>query len=328
MHTRLTLIIALLTLFVSAGCMTHWVDPDAAPPATRIDGEAIFGYEKADFAVKQTLEEKHDGYDIIRVTFPSYFQDDPSNLEVTAWYYRQHGDAPTAGLIQIPILGGDYGPSMIFAEAFADAGFHVLRFARKNEIFDAATGLHRTRQVMVRSVIDIRRGLDWWLTLPEVDAKRIGVCGISMGGFQGSTLMAIDQRITAGAFLISGGDLADLIMVSEEGEVIAYRRALMALNDWTPAQLEAEAKKVLDPIDPLRFVPNLNPHNVLLLHGRLDAVVPFKHSTALYEAAHRPTRIVLPVGHYSTVFYIVFAIESCIIHFRDVFDIDKPLYPR
>jgi dienelactone hydrolase len=45
---------------------------------------------------------------------------------------------------------------------------------------------------------DDRRTVDYLLTRPEVDSKRIGCVGISMGGYRSLYLAALDERIAAG----------------------------------------------------------------------------------------------------------------------------------
>ncbi len=45
---------------------------------------------------------------------------------------------------------------------------------------------------------DDRRTIDYLLTRPEVDAKRIGCLGISMGGYRSLYLAALDERVVAG----------------------------------------------------------------------------------------------------------------------------------
>lgn len=51
------------------------------------------------------------------------------------------------------------------------------------------------REIVVQTVIDYRRGLDYLATRGDIDMERIGVIGYSMGGFGTFALTAVDPRI-------------------------------------------------------------------------------------------------------------------------------------
>ena len=323
-HFQILLLIVFLCSTVFLGGCAEQVNlvraSDQPPPVE----EALknFAYDKKPFEAKMEVAEDLGGYELIKVTYPAYFRDDPDNLEVTAWYYRQKGRGPVAGLLQIPILGGDYGPSKLFASFYARQGFHVLRFERKAVLFDEELGLEATRRTIIASVIDMRRGLDWWETLPEVNAAHIGVSGISMGGFLGSLLMAADQRIAAGALMLNGGDLAKILMFSEEEELVEIREGLRRKHGWDDQRLFEEASRALDDVDPVALAPRLNPDIILHIPARFDRVVPWELSSRWWEAAHRPKRIAVPTGHYSAVNFLHYIRWRCVHHFRQMFGME------
>ncbi|MCZ7585471.1 MAG: hypothetical protein M5R36_20205 [Deltaproteobacteria bacterium] len=313
--------VTVLSPLVAASCTADWVQTDIPyePPA-RVNGDQVFGYEKGPIDAQVSLTESEREYDLLRVSYPSAFQDDLTNRRSAAWYYRQKNGATSPSIIVLPILGGDYGPSTLFAEFLARRGFNVLRFERKAGLFeDPNEDIGHARLIIIRSVIDIRRGLDWWLTQPEVDAGRLGICGISMGGIQGSLVMAVEPRIKAGAFLLNGGHLSEILMRTEEPEVVVYRDAVMKKYNWSPDEALAEARKQLDDIDPVVFAPNLDPTKVLLISPRFDKIVPYDLSTAWWDAAGRPSRITIPTGHYSAVFALHYVEAQTVDHFRRVF---------
>jgi dienelactone hydrolase len=320
------LLLAVLALVAISSCTSHWAetDPIDAVRPVKVDGEALFGYRKAPIDARESVIETNGDYDVVRVSFPSYFQDDPSNRLMTALYFRQKSPGPKPSIIVLPILGGDYGPTLMFARFYAARGFNVLHFERKNGVFEAAEeGLKRAREVLIASIVDQRRGLDWWLTKPEVDPKRIGVCGISMGGFQASLLMAVENRINAGVFLLNGCDFAELLFVSKEPSVIEYIDDMVKKTGMTRDALRAEAQKQLADIDPKVFAPNLDPARVLTISARFDQVVPYYMSTRWWEAAGRPNRTVVPTGHYSAIFIVHHAEQQSLDHFNKVFGIGK-----
>jgi cephalosporin-C deacetylase-like acetyl esterase len=321
MTCRVALSALLLTVaLLLNGCAAPTVNlPAPVAFADADDAAANFNYEKKPFEVEMEIVETHPTYDVLRVTYPSYFRNDPDNLDVVAWYYRQHRQTSWAGIMQIPILGGDYGPSKVFATYFAKQGYHVLRFERKSQIFVPENGLEHTRRVMINTVIDIRRGMDWWLTLREIDKKRVGISGISMGGFMGSILMATDDRFTAAALMLNGGDFARLVAVSQEEEVIEARAGYMKRSGWTLAEMYTNAGPVFADIDPIALAPKIDPSRVLFISPKFDHVVPYELASRWWEAAGRPHRITIPTGHFSSVLFIFYIQQKCDEHFRKVF---------
>ena len=53
------------------------------------------------------------------------------------------------------------------------------------------------REIVVQTVIDHRRGLDYLATRDDIDMERIGLVGYSMGGFGAFALTAVEARIKA-----------------------------------------------------------------------------------------------------------------------------------
>ncbi|MDP8225561.1 MAG: prolyl oligopeptidase family serine peptidase [Candidatus Lernaella stagnicola] len=312
----------LLAVGVGLSACTAQPRPDlqAPMPAPSLEKAlAQFAYEPNPFTVDAEVVEQYPTYDVLRVTFPAYFQDDPDNTQVIAWYYRQKTKQRRAGIVQIPILGGDYGPSKMFATRYAREGFHVLRFERKSEIFVPANGLAHTRRVIISTVIDLRRGLDWWSEQPEVDAHRIGLSGISFGGFMASIMMAVDDRPAAATLMLNGGDFATLVVTSQEEEVIEAREGFMKLKGWDEQTLYRNAAAMYAEIDPIVLAPRIKPQKVLFVSPKFDQVVPYYLATRWWEAAGKPHRITLPTGHFSSVYFLFYIQDRCVEHFRRVF---------
>lgn len=319
---RIAIVLLLFGSFwaLSSGCGMPRVElKPEGPPPTLEQALKNFAYEKKPFDVQMQFMEDRPGYEIFRVTFPSYFQDQLDAKEVVAWYYRVKDPHRRAGIIQVPILGGDYSESIWFAEFYAREGFHVLRFERKAELFEPDTGLPKTRTVLVGTVVDMQRGLDWWETLPEIDAKRIGVSGISMGGFFSSMLLAVDDRPAAAVLMLNGGNLAKLIVISQEEEVVLVRNAYKKRTGWDDQAFYREAYKATADLDPAVLAPRLDPKKILFVSPRFDQVVPWELSSLWWNAAHQPRRIVIPTGHYSSVFFIFYIQKQAVEHFRRQF---------
>jgi cephalosporin-C deacetylase-like acetyl esterase len=75
---------------------------------------------------------------------------------------------------------------------------HFLFGERKTEggfDHDTNRGPYYYRDWMCQSVVDLRRGIDYLLTRPDIDPERIAVFGGSLGGWIGSILSAVEPRI-------------------------------------------------------------------------------------------------------------------------------------
>jgi predicted esterase len=69
-------------------------------------------------------------------------------------------------------------------------------------------GLRELRGLFVQEVVDLRRGIDVLERRPDVDPKRIGFAGFSLGAEVGAILAAVDPRLSAVDLISGGGELA------------------------------------------------------------------------------------------------------------------------
>jgi dienelactone hydrolase len=85
----------------------------------------------------------------------------------------------------------------------ADAQYHGERIADNGfespgvMVFQRGWVL-RARDMVVQTVIESRRAIDYLESRPEIDAKRVGVIGYSMGGVETFAATALDPRIKVG----------------------------------------------------------------------------------------------------------------------------------
>lgn len=87
-----------------------------------------------------------------------------------------------------------------FAVLALDAEYHGERLA--NNDFESAdvfifqkSWLFRARDMIVQSVVEYRRAIDYLSTRKEIDSLQLGVIGYSMGGLMAFHLSAIDSRV-------------------------------------------------------------------------------------------------------------------------------------
>jgi dienelactone hydrolase len=71
--------------------------------------------------------------------------------------------------------------------------------------------LWQGRTLFGQMLAELAAGLDWLAEQPEVDAGRLGIAGISMGGTQAFWMAALDPRIAAAVHMCAFSDLDTLV---------------------------------------------------------------------------------------------------------------------
>jgi dienelactone hydrolase len=294
---------------------------------------ARFRLEPAEFTYELEPVLETPRYTVSRLRFPSPVTTaDPENNVVHAEYFCPVGPRPKGpGVIVLHILGADFPLSRYLAARLADRGVAALfvKLPYYGERRPAAGGLNsrrflsadieRTVTAMRQGVCDVRRAATWLADRPDVDAKRLGVTGISLGGIVSSIVVAIDPSIREGAFLLAGGDLSQILWQMPEGKAF---RALWIESGRTQADLKA----LTDPFDPLAFAPRLKGKRVFMMAGKVDEVVPPDCARALWEAAGRPPICWYDCGHYSAVGFLLPGIRRTVDFFAN--PEDRPLTPE
>lgn len=228
--------------------------------------------------------------------------DIPGTGIVAHWYHpAKPGPRNGRGVVVLPIQGGDYEVSTMFAEYFASRGYHALRFERRAEWLDPSVPLDKLKRLVPQFVADIRKGMDVWLASEGAPAAdRVGLFGVSMGAMTGTLVAAADPRIARSVFCIGGGDLADILVDGRDEELDAWRAAVTAQLGGPEAFAQA-ARLHVGEVDILGAARSIDAGSNLFIAARFDRVVPWKASLKLWEAIGQPKRMVLPTGHYSAV---------------------------
>jgi dipeptidyl aminopeptidase/acylaminoacyl peptidase len=121
---------------------------------------------------------------------------------------------------------------------------------------------------------DAWMGANYLKTLPYVDAHRIGIWGLSYGGF--FTLIAVTDQPTLFRAAVDVAGVADYVMYYHD----PYN------NDWTEGRMGTPQQnpKVYANASPISHIDQLA-HPLLVLHGTSDVNVPFLQSVWLVDEA-------------------------------------------
>lgn len=129
-----------------------------------------------------------------------------------------HGGRPDIGARELldgrPAMPDPIGPDLAragFVAACVDLPCFGSRAGQETEGAAAKAALWQGGSLAGRMLGELASQLDWLAARPEVDARRIGVFGLSMGATLGTWLAAVDGRVAALAQMVSLADMAALI---------------------------------------------------------------------------------------------------------------------
>ncbi len=287
----LSFLLALLPL--SARAQAPQVDP-------RIDRAAV--YQKAlpsyQDEASQPLAVKIAGTQTIGTTkFLRFSYQSTNNQRVPALLFTPAGASashPVPCLVILHGLGGSKELMAGMALDAAKAGYASLVIDEygQGERGPLKTVPGRQAQELATTVsqtaVDVRRGLDYLATQPQIDSRRVGLAGVSLGAIIGTVVSGVEPRIKATVLISGGGDWGLILKtLSSRGAVVGGRDTSAFKNvNWGTLSV------LLAPEDPLTFAPHIAPRPVLMLAGRRDTTIVPQAQQELFEAARQPKTIV------------------------------------
>jgi cephalosporin-C deacetylase-like acetyl esterase len=219
----------------------------------------------------------------------------PGMLTVPAPEKRQ---GPVPCIIVLHGLGGKKEDVFIPCVSLSNKGYATLAIdiaghGERPKIGGKPVGdlsISEMRTLLGQTVADLRRSVDFVLTRPEIDPRRIGFVGASLGGILGAVFVSDEPRIKGAVLWAAGGDWGKLITTSKHQFAKKYQQS------GQPGAAEIET--VLAEVDPLTTIAQVSPRPLLFINGDKDEVVPTACTDALFAAAKEPkTRVTLPGGH-------------------------------
>jgi dipeptidyl aminopeptidase/acylaminoacyl peptidase len=133
---------------------------------------------------------------------------------------------------------------------------------------------------------------------PEIDGKRLGIMGTSLGSFLAALTAEMEPRLGRVAILLGGGGLIDAYY--DHPQAAPYRKAWEAIGGT-----REEVARFLAPVDPLTCAANLKDRKVLMLAARRDEIVPPRMAEALWRATGQQQIVWYDATHYSAALYLV-----------------------
>lgn len=230
----------------------------AAPPSFDYDRSAPLGVRE--FAVT-----RYSGVAVHDLSYAS-----PVKGRVDAYLVVPNGKGPFPVVLFAPGSNGTRDELIGDAQDLARHGVAGFLFTppilRPNGPYLTTCNAARDVATVVQYVKEMRRALDVIASRPELDARRIGYVGFSLGADFGAILAGVDKRIDAYALQSGRGHFS-----------------VLPAADCKPAYGTAYAA-----VDGVRYIRNAAPASVLIQNGTQDAIAPRADVLALYRAANGP----------------------------------------
>ncbi len=272
-------------------------------------------YNNAPFDYRIRLESERPEFSVYRLTYPSPVVTAlEQNNTVPADYYLPKGISPAdaknyPAVICLHILDGNEPLTELMCSMLAKRGIPAIAFKLP---YYGSRGTSKGPEVLasdpklfwnavLQAGEDIRRTVDLLASRPEIDAKRIGISGISLGGIIAATAAGAEPRLNRAALILAGGDLPTIIHHARE------TRPLSLMLQKLPAAERKEVEKKILSADPLQFAPALRERAkagcVLMINAGDDEVIPHACTEKLANALGIADQVVWfkGLGHYTAV---------------------------
>ena len=211
-----------------------------------------------------------------------YFDSDGHRLLGTLFLARGDRPKPTAVILHgIPGIEKNYD----LAHALRDSGWNSLIFHYRGCWGSEGRYVLQTIPGDVHAALDDLTGGRY----PQVDPARLVLVGHSLGGWAAVLAAATDPRVRAVAVYGAVTDPHCLPFT----EADAATEFAPWLHGLTPDSFLAQWEALDGAFAPVEQVARLVPRPLLVLHGRVDEVVPVAQAEALFAPAGEPRRLVI-----------------------------------
>jgi len=246
--------------------------------------------------------------------------------------YLPDGDqgTPWPGIVQGPGFLGlkDAKHYIMMFEKLCAAGYACLCFDYRG--WGDSEGKQRGWVMPQWQVEDIRNGITYMQTRPEIDPNRIATYGSGgTGGGNAIYVAAIDQRVKCAVCYLGVSNGRDWLhsmrreyewvdylkriegdrkkrVLTGSGEIVSAREEIMVqtperqtttikkeVADKIPQQMPLQCAEALIEYSPEEVVHKIAPRATLFIAVENDAVTPEEQSIRLYERAGEPKKLVL-----------------------------------
>jgi len=201
------------------------------------------------------------------------------NFNIPAWYMPASDPQSKKAILLVHGRTANRTEGMRYASSLVSAGYNVLaidlRHPRQHPDIISTMGFHEKKDVIA--------AVDYLENVKAIES--IGVFGFSMGAAASMIVMANDLRIKAGTF--SGGYANSMDALSEQAKIM-YGLPRYPLIPMVEKFFEWRGDLDIDEINPEKYISQISPRPVYIMHGTADQTVDFYHGEKLFKLAKEP----------------------------------------
>lgn len=285
-----------------------------------------FHLDAHDFPYQEKpLENASQRFEMSLVTFPSPVETPHKvNNTVHCEYYRPKGAGKRPAVIVLHILGGDFLLSRVVCGTMVDRGVAALFLKlpyygpRRDPDSDRrmiSPDPRETVEGMTQGILDIRRATAWLASREEVDADKLGICGISLGGITSGLALTAEPRLVSGCLVLAGGDVGRIAWESPELEKVRKR--------WKEkGGTRREFLDTLKKVDPVTYAANARGCRILMLNADRDEIIPRACTDSLWRSLGEPEIVWYEGGHYTVARHLLPMLDRASMFFAEQLDDD------
>ena len=223
-----------------------------------------------------------------RIAFPSARPSgEPRNDTVHADWYPSRLPGRRPAVIVLHILDGRMVVARIISYYLSTHGVHAClmhlpHYGRRSgprgrkPLLEGK--LDKASAAIAQGVTDIRRCAGVLRALPEVESRRVGIIGVSLGAYAAGLASGVDRQFSQTVLVLAGAPIADVILQGAEESRDIREKMLVRGHD-------ADAiRRLLRPVEPLRYAHRVPRGTVTLYAATRDEVIPKQCSLRLAEA--------------------------------------------
>jgi len=178
----------------------------------------------------------------------------------------------------------------LLAERICREGFAILIFNFRG------TGASSGNFDMLGWTRDLKAVIDYLCTLPEVDRSYLSLLGFSGGAAVSLHVASQDKRISSVVACACPAEFAFFNEIDNPQPVIDHFRHIGAIRDNNFPYSAEEWFSGFRLVSPIKYVAEIAPRPLLLVHGSKDETVEISHAYRLYEKAKEPKQLIIVDG--------------------------------